>query len=77
MQRIRHIIILVCLRMPQLLQSAFQPLQLCCWKIPVLDRADDCLHHILANIVRTIHVIEIVIMLVFYKVGCEDFEHFD
>ena len=75
-QRIRHTIILVCLRMLRFLQSVFQSPQLFRWKIPTLNRTDDCLHHILTNIIRTVHVIEIVVMLVLYEVVSEAFEHF-
>ena len=62
--------------MLQFFQSIFQPLQLCCWKIPAFDRADDCLHHVLANIVGTVHIIELVVMLVFLEVVSKAFEHF-
>ena len=37
---------------------------------------NDFLHHILANIVRTVHVIEVVIMLIFHKVVSEAFKYF-
>ena len=76
-QCIRHTIILVCLRMLQFLQFVFQTLQLCYWKIPVFDAIDNCLHHILTNIIRIVHVIEIIVMLVFYEVISKAFEHFD
>lgn len=76
-QRIRHTIILVCLRMLRFLQSVFQSPQLFRWKIPTLNRTDDCLHHILTNIVGTVHVIEIIVMLVFHKVVSKAFEHFE
>ena len=76
-QRIWHTVVFVCLCMLQLLQSVFQPLQLCCWKIPVFYTIDNCLHHVLANIIRTVHVIEIIVMLVLYEVVSEAFEHFE
>ena len=75
-QRIRHSIILECLRMFQLLQFVFQSLQLFRWEIPVFEAIDDSLHHILANIVGTVHVIEVVIMLIFHKVVSEAFKYF-
>lgn len=37
---------------------------------------NDCLHHALANIVRTVHIIEVVIMLVFDEVESKAFEDF-
>ena len=76
-QRIWHTVVFVCLCMLQLLQSVFQPLQLCIGEIPILDSINDSLHHILTNIVGTVHVIEIVVMLVFHKVVSETFEHFE
>lgn len=75
-QRIRYSVILVCLRMFQLLQSIFQTLQLCIGENSAFNGINDFLHHILANIVRTVHVIEVVIMLIFHKVVSEAFKYF-
>ncbi len=77
MQCIRHTIIFVCLCMLQLLQFVFQPLQLCRWEIPIFDGIDDCLHHVLADIIETVHIIEVVVMLVFHEVLSEAFKYFE
>lgn len=77
MQCIRHTIIFVCLCMLQLLQFVFQPLQLCRWEIPIFDGIDDCLHHVLADIIGTVHIIEVVVMLVFHEVVSEASEDFN
>lgn len=62
--------------MPQLLQSVFQTLQLHIGKIPILDRADDSLHHVLTDIIGAVHIIEIVVMLIFYEMIGEAFKYF-
>ena len=76
-QRIWHTVVFVCFCMLQLLQSVFQPLQLSCWKIHVFDAIDNCFHHVLADVIWTVHIIEIVVMLIFHKVVSEAFEYFD
>ena len=46
-------------------------------KTPTLNGDDDCLHHLLTDIVRTIHIIEVIIMPVFHEVVSEAFENFE
>ena len=75
-QCIRHTVILVCLCMFQIFQTVFQTLQLCIGENSAFNSINDFLHHILANIVRTVHVIEVVIMLIFHKVVSEAFKYF-
>lgn len=76
-QCIRHTVILVCLRLLQLFQSVFQTLQFFYGKILAFDRLYDCLHYVLANIIWTVHIIEIVVMLIFYEMVGEAFKYFE
>lgn len=63
--------------MLQLLHSIFQSLQLYRWEFPAFDRTNDCLHHVLADIIGTVHIIEIIVMLVHHKMVDETFEDFE
>ena len=63
--------------MLQLLQFVFLSLQFCHREIPAFNSIDDCLHLVLAEIIRLINIIEEIIMLVFHKVVGETFEDFE
>ena len=63
--------------MLQLLQFVFLSLQFCHREIPAFNSIDDCLHLVLAEIIETVHIIEVVVMLVFHEVLSEAFKYFE
>ena len=62
--------------MYQFFHSSFQPLYFLCWEIGTPYSIYNRFHHILADIIGRIHIVEVIVMPVFHEMIRKTFEHF-